>query len=82
MRSQSHHHELTNGAGKCSVPMWSWGVPAGFCDAPAYGKRPQCCEHRNADGKIWREDGRYAGYVPGLACTRHGGPGKPTEQTT
>lgn len=34
-----HHHELTDGVGKCSVPMWSMGMPAGFCDEPAYGER-------------------------------------------
>ena len=27
-----HHRMLTNGVGKCSVPMWMGGLPAGFCD--------------------------------------------------
>jgi len=34
-RIQKHHKELTNGVGKCSVPMWRGGLPAGFCDQPA-----------------------------------------------
>jgi len=33
-----HHKVLTNGIGKCSVPMWIGGYPAGFCDEPAFGK--------------------------------------------
>lgn len=70
-----HHHELTNGVGKCSVPMWCMGCPADFCDAPAYGKRPPGKEWRNAyTGELLRFDGRYNGYVPGLACPAHGGP--------
>jgi len=54
-----HHKTLKDGVGKCSVPMWRRGMPAGFCDEPAYGSRV---------------DNRYDGYVPGLACPRHGGP--------
>lgn len=35
-----HHLQLdANGLGKCSVPMWSGRVPAGFCDRDAYGKQ-------------------------------------------
>lgn len=56
-----HHQELTNGVGCCSVPMWWMGVPAGFCDEPAYGK---------SDPK------KYDGYVGGLACPVHGGPSR------
>jgi len=60
-----HHQELTDGVGKCSVPMWSGGCPAGFCDLPAYGKQiPQ--PYRQA-------------YAPGLACPFHGGPIKKEE---
>ena len=55
-----YHHVLTDGVGKCSVPVWSMGAPAGFCDAPAYGER--------------QANSRYTGYVPGLACPNHGGP--------
>lgn len=60
----THHQELTDGEGKCSVPMWAGGCPAGFCDASAYG-------NQTADGKQ-----RYDGYVMALACYRHGGPKK------
>jgi hypothetical protein len=76
MRCTTQHRELNEtGEGLCSVPMWMNGLPAGFCDRPAYGERPP--------GKVWiaahtgekmRDDGKYAGYVPGLACPIHGGP--------
>ncbi len=56
-----HHSELTDGVGRCSVPAWSGGCPAGFCDEDAYGKH----EGRTPS---------YDGYVPALACYRHGGP--------
>lgn len=63
-RCSKHHEELINGVGKCSVPMWRFGLPAGFCDEPAYGKPTK--------------EGRqlYSGYVPYLACPGHGGPAK------
>jgi hypothetical protein len=55
--------------------MWMGGCPAGLCGEPAYGERPVCREWRNAwTGEMIREDGRYSGYVPGLACPIHGGP--------
>lgn len=58
-----HHKELNEeGAGKCSVPMWMWGCPAGFCDQEAFGKQTE-------QGK---KD--YTGYLSGLACPAHGGP--------
>ena len=59
-RMSSHHQTLTNGVGKCSVPMWSGGCPAGFCDADAFG--------------LPLPGATYRGYVPGLACPAHGGP--------
>lgn len=62
MRCDKCHQELTNGIGKCSVPMWCNGLPAGFCDEPAYGKPTK-------EGQR-----RYNGYVPHLACFNHGGP--------
>ena len=69
---------LTDGKGKCSVPMqWGYGAPAGFCDNEAYGERPEGETFRNArTGEEMRHDGKYAGYVPGLACAAHGGPTK------
>lgn len=70
-----HHKTLTDGVGKCSVPMWSGGLPAGFCDEPAFGQRPPGREGRDAwTGRTFRLDGKYSGYVPGLACPAHGGP--------
>lgn len=76
MRLSKHHEELNElGEGKCSVPMWSMGAPAGFCDQPAYGVRPPCREFFNIYTQdMRREDGRYSGYVPALACPGHGGP--------
>lgn len=70
-----HHRELTEGTGKCAVPMWCGGLPAGFCDKPAFGERPPGKEWRDAyTGARRRIDGKYSGYVPGLACPDHGGP--------
>lgn len=59
----SEHHEKVNekGIGKCSVPMWCDGLPAGFCDDVAYSEQTK-------DGR-----GRYPHYVGGLACFGHGG---------
>lgn len=70
-------HQQVNelGEGKCSVPMWCNGMDAGFCDRPAYGERPPAGKViRRFDGSDYRLDGLYAGYVPGLACSIHGGP--------
>lgn len=71
-----HHKELdSNGIGKCSVPMWGGGCPSGFCDRPAYGERLPTRYFRNySSGGEFAEDGGYAGYVPALACSVHGGP--------
>lgn len=70
-----HHQELNScGEGKCSVPMWMGGGPAGFCDRTAYGERPRAEVFRRWDGYEYRADGLYAGYVPALACPMHGGP--------
>lgn len=70
-----HHKELDeNGEGKCSVPMWLDGVPAGFCDKTAYGKPLPYESFRDELGKTRRKDGGYCGYVPFLACPTHGGP--------
>ena len=78
-----YHQELgPNGEGKCSVPMWSGGCPAGFCDEPAFGVRPIGKTIRMRDGRIIRVDGLYDGYVPALACPAHGGPQKPVEEET
>lgn len=58
--------------------MWCNGMPAGFCDEPAYGNYIPGKTYRNAwSGERQRIDGRYAGYVPALACKHHGGPDTP-----
>ena len=70
-----HHHELTNGVGKCSVPMWMNGCPAGFCDKEAYGRQTQA--YRDRFKMFGHVDPRYRpqpAYAPGLACLTHGGP--------
>ena len=73
MRSSEHHHNLTNGVGKCSVPMWMGGLPSGFCDDEAYGKPEKDKFGHTRYGHY--ENGRWIdGYVPGLACPGHGGP--------
>jgi len=79
MASLSEYHKvLTDGVGKCSVPMWCNGCPAGFCDEPAYGNFIPGEEYRNGwTGQLQRIDGKYNGYVPALACPAHGGPDRP-----
>jgi hypothetical protein len=56
------HKKLTDGKGKCSVPMWQMGIPAGFCDNDAFGEQTK-------EGKL-----AYPHFVPYLACYNHGGP--------
>ena len=71
----THHQKPdADGRGRCSVPMLMGGGPAGFCDEPAFGERPDAVTHSRWDGFEWREDGLYSGFVPGLACVKHGGP--------
>ena len=74
-----HHKELNaEGVGKCSVPMWSGGGPAGFCDEPAYGMPlPREYIRDGYTGQRIYLDSGYDGYVPALACPCHGGPKKP-----
>jgi len=57
MSTLSEHHKKLNerGEGKCSVPMWCGGLPAGFCDQPAYS---------NHKGANWA----YLFSVGGLGC--------------
>ena len=69
-----HHKELTSGSGKCSVPMWQMGVPAGFCDERAFGPQE---EGQTRYGEYSMQGGRRVfipGYCSGLACYNHGGP--------
>lgn len=75
---QEHEDAINGVLGRCSVPMWANGCPAGTCDSKAYGTRPPSRMWMNyGAGRMMREDGRYDGYVPGLACPTHGGPQAP-----
>ena len=75
MARMSDHHQTLNeqGEGKCSMPLWIKGVPAGFCDDPAYGKQTPRT-YRDANGEVKQFDWKYNGVVPALACGLHGGP--------
>ena len=75
-RLNNHHKELNDqGEGKCSVPMWMGGCPAGLCDEPAFGNYIKGKTFRDGwTGEVRRLDGKYSGYVPALACQMHGGP--------
>lgn len=75
---QEHEDAIAGVMGRCSVPMWMHGCPAGHCDRKAYGVRPPSRTfYSYPQGRMVREDGRYDGYVPGLACSGHGGPEAP-----
>jgi len=73
---QREHEDAIDGVlGPCSVPMWVAGCPAGTCGNAAYGHRPPSRMWMNyGAGRMMREDLRYDGHVPGLACHVHGGP--------
>ena len=79
LECQEEHDDAIAGVmGRCSVPMWAAGIPAGTCDRKAYGERPPSRLWMNyAAGRMMREDLRFDGYVPGLACPDHGGPEAP-----
>lgn len=76
MGSLSEHHKKLNerGEGKCSVPMWCDGLPAGFCNDTAYSnhKGGKYYNHPRTGDRIF-VNGAYGGYVPALACPAHGG---------
>lgn len=64
-------------AGRCSVPMWMAGCPAGSCGEEAFGIYIDGPTFRDAwSGEVRRMDGKFRGYVPDLACPKHGGPEK------
>ena len=69
-----HHHELTDGEGKCSVPMWCGGVPAGFCDAPAFGRQEKGQRRYVYENTMQARGEWVPRYCQGLACYAHGGP--------
>jgi len=61
--------------GKCRVPMWAAGCPAGFCDQPAFGEHIEGARFRDGWTGTWsRLDGKWDGYVHGPCCPNHGGP--------
>jgi hypothetical protein len=69
-RHSRHHEELTDGVGRCGVPSWAGGSPAGFCDEPAYGdQEPGQRRYGEWLGGLWSH-----GYSSALACPAHGGP--------
>lgn len=68
--TMKHHHELTNHKGKCSVPMWMGGSPAGFCDKDAFGEQTEAYLSKFPEWDKYRQPA----YAPGLACPSHGGP--------
>ncbi len=80
---QQEHEDAIDGVlGRCSVPMWLGGCPAGTCGKRSFGERPHSRLWMNyAAGRTMREDLRYDGYVPGLACVAHGGPDGPNVQS-
>ncbi len=77
-----HHRAKCGVEGKCSAPVFSGGVPDGFCDRPAWGEQyaegtrhaPAWWSLRDRNGYLLNPHLR-APYVPALACDRHGGPG-------
>jgi hypothetical protein len=72
MRLSTYHENVdANGVGKCSVPMWSGGVPGGFCDDVAYGRQEP---NQRRYGELDWQRKWIAGYCSGLACYAHGGP--------
>lgn len=62
--------------------MWCNGVPADFCDEPAYGPQEKDQTRYGQWGNWWTgmRPGFNAGYCPGLACFNHGGPKAPVTE--
>jgi hypothetical protein len=67
--SDSTNPKLWDG-GKCRVPMWSGGGPAGFCDAEAFG--PQLPKRVLFETRSVRRPP----HCYGPCCPNHGGPRK------
>lgn len=59
--------------GKCHVPMWMGGSPAGFCDEEAFGPQypREYLAHNNPRYLLDRP-----AYCSGPCCPSHGGPKK------
>ena len=60
--------EAMSFGGKCRVPMWMGGCPAGFCDKEAYGEQlpREVLSHQRG----WDRPP----YCHGPCCPSHGGP--------
>lgn len=89
-RLWAHHQQIdpATGHGRCSVPMWMGGCPAGFCDEPAYGPQEPGQQRYGEWGPGWLGNGRWSerawtpGYCSALACYAHGGPAAPATVNT
>lgn len=68
--TQDNGHTAAWEGGKCRVPMWMGGFPAGFCDQPANG--PQLPMEVLFWKRAWRREDRP--YCTGPCCPNHGGP--------
>lgn len=77
----SEHHKVDwlkdHPTGRCSVPMWIGGCPAGFCDEPAYGPREKGQTRYGECGFIGGRREFTGYYASALACHAHGGPELP-----
>lgn len=71
---RSNRDKMICGAtGKCSVPMWWAGMPAGFCDNPAYGEQ---YEGSLLPYLYQGPRGKSTPYATGYCCSAHLGPGE------
>ena len=68
LEDRSSKHTAWEG-GKCRVPMWMGGSPAGYCGAPANG--PQLPPEVLRETRGWYDGGPYCF---GPCCPKHGGP--------
>lgn len=55
--------------GRCQVPMWMGGLPAGHCDRPAFGPQLPDRYLNHARGGLFE-----LAYCVGPCCPGHGGP--------
>lgn len=62
--------EFAWSGGKCRVPMWMMGTPAGFCGEPANG--PQLPREVLREQRGWQRGDMP--YCFGPCCPNHGGP--------
>lgn len=57
--------------GKCRVPMWMGGTPAGFCDAEAFGPQYPRAYLAASNPRFLLDS---PAYCHGPCCPQHGGP--------